>query len=176
MTSKRVLWGASLALKLEKVPSKRLAKKTWKTYIGTYPKFAKKCLKTGQVGHRFLGTFLIIFGSWFLGVPQHQKIMLFGLKFIDFYIKTQLRTQVQDSGWGLRLRTQVADSGWGVRLRTLIEDSGWGVRQDSGSIIKTHLFWPIVACKIIQMAPQVPTNWRGGTQACLLNIQPTTNI
>ena len=98
MTSKRVLWGASLALKMEKVPSKRLSKKTAKKYIRQYAKIAKTCLKTGQDLHSFLGTFLLIFGSWFLGVPQHQKIMLFGIKFINFYIKTQLRTQVQDSG------------------------------------------------------------------------------
>ena len=41
--------------------------------------------------------------------------------------------------------------------------------------IKTLSFWPIVACKIIHMAPQVPTNWRGGTQACLLNISQYPN-
>ena len=157
MTSKRVLWGASLALKMEKVPSKRLSKKTWKKYIGKYPKIAKKWPKTGYHLHSFLSTFLLIFGPWFLGVPQHQKIMLFLLKITAFSIKTQLRTQVEHSGWGLRLRTQVEDSGWGVRLRTQVEESGWGLRLRS------------VACKIIHMAPQVPTNWRGGTQACLLN-------
>ena len=157
MTSKRVLWGASLALKMEKVPSERLSKKTWKTYIGKSPKISKKWPKTGHLHLSFLGTFWLLFGSWFLGVPQHQKIMLFLLKIIAFYIKTQLRTQVEHSGWGLRLRTQVEDSGWGVRLRTQVEESGWGLRLRS------------VACKIIHMAPQVPTNWRGGTQACLLN-------
>ena len=178
MTSKTVLWGANLALKMEKVASKMLWKKTLKKYIGKYPKIAKKWSKPGQGQRSFLGTFLSIFGSWFLGVPQHPKITLFLIKITAFYIKTQFRTQVEDSGWGLWLRTQVEESGWGLKLRTLVEDSGWGVRQDSGSIIKRHFFWPIVACKIIRMAPQVPTNWRGGTQACLLNKQcePSFNV
>ena len=57
MTSKRVLWGASLALKMEKVPSKRLSKK----YIGKIPKIAKKWLHNGQLPLSFLGTFLMIF-------------------------------------------------------------------------------------------------------------------
>ena len=82
MTSKRVLWGASLALKMEKVPSKRLSKKTWKKYIGKYPKIAKKWANTGHTHLSFLGTFLSIFGCWFLGVPQHPKIMLFWLLFL----------------------------------------------------------------------------------------------
>ena len=85
-----------------------------------------------------MGTFLIIFGSWFLGVPQHQKIMLFGIKFINFYIKTQLRTQVQDSGSGLRLRTQVEDSGCGLWLRSQVEDSGSGLRLRSQAGLRFH--------------------------------------
>ena len=52
-------------------------KKTSKKYIGKYPKIAKKLPQNGHAPLSFLGTFLIIFGSWFLGVPQHQKIMFF---------------------------------------------------------------------------------------------------
>jgi len=149
-----MLWGVSLALKMEKVPSKRLSKKRQKKHSGKYPQIVKKWPKTGQVGHRFLGTFLIIFGYWFLGVPPHQKIQFFWLKFIDLSIKTQLRTflgtfliilgywflgvpphqkimffwlKFIDLSIKTQLRTQVEDSGWGLWLRSEVEDSGWGV-------------------------------------------------
>ena len=56
MTSKRVLWGASLALKMEKVPSKRLSKKHEKMHRKIYKNSAKvtpKWMPPQLFGHFF---------------------------------------------------------------------------------------------------------------------------
>ena len=117
MSCKRVLGGASLALKMEKVPSKRASKKHIKHTHRKISKNIEKRPKHGHVHLSFLGTFLMIF-SWGASTPENHA-------FFD---------------------------------------------KNHRFFIKTLSFWPIAACEIIHMAPQVPTNWRGGTQACLLNI------
>ena len=119
ITSQRLLWGASLARKMEKVPCGRVSKKTSKKKAtGNIPKYQKSA-PNGDI-----------------------QVVAFGVPF-----------------WLLFCRDASIPGNYDMfdQKRAFFHRK----RFRSGQPLRAKLYtW----------APQVPTNWRGGTRACLLNI------